>query len=121
MSFKPFFAAATLLFAAASAPTAQAHARLEASEPKAGSVVNGAPQMMRLAFNEALEQAFSKVVVVDGANRAMGLQRVELDKADPKILVATLPQLHAGQYRVEWSAVSHDGHKSKGEFTFSVR
>jgi methionine-rich copper-binding protein CopC len=121
MSFKPLFAAAALLFAASSASTAQAHARLEASAPQAGSVVNGAPQVMRLTFNEALEQAFSKVAVVDGANMAMGLQHVEVDKADPKVLVATLPRLHAGQYRVEWSTVTHDGHKTKGEFTFSVR
>jgi methionine-rich copper-binding protein CopC len=36
-------------------------------------------------------------------------------------MVATLPSLQSGQYRVQWSTVTHDGHKTRGEFSFRVR
>jgi methionine-rich copper-binding protein CopC len=121
MSFKHFVSIVAIAFAAASASTAQAHAKLESSEPKAGSTVDGAPKVVRLAFNEALEPAFSKVTVADSANAAVAIKNVEVDKTNPRILSAKLPQLRSGQYQVRWSTVTHDGHKTKGDFTFNVK
>lgn len=36
-------------------------------------------------------------------------------------MTAALPPLSAGAYRISWSAMTHDGHKTKGEVTFKVR
>lgn len=36
-------------------------------------------------------------------------------------MTAALPPLSAGAYRIRWSAMTHDGHKTKGEVTFKVR
>ena len=121
MSFKRLSAIAVLLGATCFASTAFAHARLEASDPKAGSVLAAAPKTVRLTFNEALEPSFSKIAVVDAANAAVAVSHVDVDKSNPKVMTATLPPLPAGQYRVQWSAVTGDGHKVKGEFGFSVK
>lgn len=120
MSMTLKFAAAALAFAA-TASVAQAHAKLDASDPKAGSTVQAGTRTLRLAFSEALEPAFSKVAVVDSANAAVAVEGLKVGAADPKVMQATLPQLRAGQYRVQWSVVTHDGHRTKGDFSFSVR
>ncbi|MGZ5199125.1 MAG: copper homeostasis periplasmic binding protein CopC [Telluria sp.] len=119
MSFLKFAAAAFTLAAAASA--AQAHAKLETSDPKAGSTVAAGPRSVRLAFSEALEPAFSKLSVIDSANATVPVQHLQVDGAEPKVMRATMAQLHAGQYRVQWSVVTHDGHRIKGEFSFNVK
>ena len=113
-----FLIAAMLAIAAGAV---QAHARLEASEPGASSTLDSAPKVLRLQFNEALEPAFSKVTLRDAANRDIALPKAVPDKARPKEMAVPLPPLAAGNYRVLWSTVTHDGHKTKGEFTFRVK
>jgi methionine-rich copper-binding protein CopC len=103
-----------------SAP-AWAHATLQASTPKADSVVSPAPPQLRLRFNEPLELPFSKVRLVDEKGATVEPSKTAVDAADPKTLVSTLPALHAGAWRVQWTAVARDGHKVKGEFGFRVR
>ena len=121
LSIKHILSIAALLGCAAVASTAQAHAKLESSDPKAGSTLDSAPRTVRMTFNEALEPAFSKVAIVDAANTATPLTHVEIDKANPKVMSATLPPLRPGQYKIQWSTVTNDGHKVKGEFGFSVK
>jgi hypothetical protein len=98
-----------------------AHAKLEASEPKASSVLEQAPQRIRLQFNEALEPAFSKIALANGQGTEIALSQAALDKDNRKALAAALPALRAGEYRVRWTAMGHDGHKTKGEFSFTVK
>lgn len=113
-----YLIAATLAVAAG---TVQAHARLEASEPKASSTLDSAPKVLRLQFNETLEPAFSKVTLRDAANRDIALPKAAPDKTHTKQMSVSLPPLASGSYRVLWSTVTHDGHKTKGEFTFRVK
>jgi methionine-rich copper-binding protein CopC len=108
------------LACAFSAP-AWAHAKLQASVPKADSVVSPAPAQLRLQFNEALELPFSKVRLVDEKGVVVEPSKTAVDAADPKALVSTLPALHAGSWRVQWTTVTRDGHKVKGEFGFRVK
>jgi methionine-rich copper-binding protein CopC len=121
MNIKQIILASAFALTSTAAITAQAHARLENTEPKAGSTLDSAPKVVRLQFNETLEPAFSKVRLSDGANAELALPKVELDKSDSKTMIATLPALHSGEYHVQWSAMTHDGHKAKGEFTFEVK
>jgi methionine-rich copper-binding protein CopC len=114
-------AAAAATLACAFAAPAWAHAKLQASTPKAGSEVSPAPAQLRLRFDEPLELPFSKVRLVDQEGAVLEPSKTALDAADPKTLVSTLPALHAGAWRVQWTAVTRDGHKVKGEFGFRVR
>ena len=121
MKIRHLFAVAALAIAGAATSTAWAHAKLEASEPKADSVLEQAPKEIRLQFNETLELPFSKIKLLDQKNLVIEPSRVDLDKANPKALIATLPVLQAGTYRVQWTTMTRDGHKAKGEFAFKVK
>lgn len=121
MNNKHMLAAAAMILASTFSSLAHAHAKLEASIPKANAIVAPAPKEVRLQFNERLEMAFSKIKLVDGKGAAIGPLKVDLDKADPKVMVASLPALPAGAYRVQWTTLTRDGHKVKGEFSFQVK
>lgn len=120
MSLKKLFVAAGAS-AALVASTAQAHARLQASDPQANATLASAPAQVRLKFNEALEPAFSKIRVTDDRNGDVAIQRPGVEKADLSVMSAQLPPLGGGRYHVLWTAMTRDGHRTKGEFTFQVR
>lgn len=121
MKAKYIVSSAVLLLASALASSAWAHAKLVVAEPKAGSTVAAAPGEIRLQFNETLEAPFSKIKLVDAKDAVIEPSAVAVDKDNPKMLVATVPALAAGTYRVQWSTVTRDGHKVKGEYSFSVK
>ena len=121
MNNKHMLAAATMILASTVSSVAYAHAKLEASVPKANAIVAPAPKEVRLQFNEPLEMAFSKIKLVDGTGAAIEPMKVDLDKANAKVMVASLPALRAGAYRVQWTTLTRDGHKVKGEFSFQVK
>lgn len=102
-------------------PAVQAHTRLESSSPQANAVVAAAPKEIRLQFSEPLELPFSKVKLVGPKGAAIAPSKIAIDKANQKVLVASMPALGSGQYRVQWSTVTRDGHKVKGEFNFSIK
>jgi methionine-rich copper-binding protein CopC len=120
MNAKLLISSAALVLASSLASSAWAHAKLEAAEPKAGSTA-ASPKEIRLQFNEVLEAPFSKIKLVDAKDAVIEPAAVAVDKDNPKALVATMPALSAGAYRVQWSTVTRDGHKVKGEYTFTVK
>ena len=120
---KKTFAAAALtavIFASMTASNARAHGKIVASEPTAGAELQTGPSHIRLRFNENLESAFSKIGLVDANARAITLPGITVDKMDPKVMFTDVPTLQTGQYRVRWSAMTRDGHKTTGEFGFKV-
>jgi methionine-rich copper-binding protein CopC len=117
---KTTIAAVAFIVAGITASAAQAHGKIVASEPKAGGELQAGPKEIRLRFNEALESAFSKIALVDAREAAIALSGITVDKNDPKVIFAQVPALKPGQYRVRWTAMTHDGHKTKGEFGFKV-
>lgn len=121
MKSKKLAMAAVAAFGCVFASSAFAHAKLESSIPKANAVVSPAPTELRLQFNEPLELPFSKVKLVDEKGAVIEAAKPALDSASPKTLVAKVPALHAGAYRVQWSTVTRDGHKVKGEFSSRVK
>jgi methionine-rich copper-binding protein CopC len=121
MNIKHLAAVGVTTLAAAFTPVVYAHAKLEASSPQADAVVTTAPKQVRLQFNEPLEFAFSKVRVMNQKGAAVELSRIAADQSNPNVLIASLPALQVGAYRVQWTAVTRDGHKVKGEFSFRVR
>jgi methionine-rich copper-binding protein CopC len=121
MKTKHLIPIAATLLASTVASSAWAHAKLQASEPKAGTTVAAAPTAIRLQFNETLELPFSKIKLVNAEEATIEPSAIALDKADPKAMVATVPALPAGPYRVLWSTMTRDGHKVKGEYSFTVK
>lgn len=75
MNIKNLIVAAAAAAATLAAPAALAHAKLEASSPRANSVVSPAPAQVRLQFNEPLELPFSKIKLVDEGGRWCSLRR----------------------------------------------
>lgn len=106
--------------AALMSPLACAHAVLKSSSPPAGATV-AAPREITLTFNERVEEAFSTVTLSDGAGKAFAISKPSRDAANPVVLRMHLPVLHAGAYSVAWAVAGHDGHRTKGNFTFTVK
>jgi methionine-rich copper-binding protein CopC len=110
-------AAAAVLFAPLLAATgAEAHAHLVKSVPAAASA-GAAPKALHLEFSEKLEPKFSKAALTKGGV-AVAAGSVAKGKA---IDVSPKAALTAGAYSVAWSVVSADGHKSKGDYSFTVK
>lgn len=118
MSIKQIVTAFTL---AAAAALAHAHARMESSLPKADSELPSAPREIRLQFDEALEPAFSKIELRDARQVPVKLPKIAVDGANPKVMFTAVPALPPGRYQVLWTAMSHDGHKAKGQFAFRIK
>lgn len=129
MRFKPFRTAflvvATAALALAAGP-AFAHAKLLSEVPAAVDAATPAPAPaplteLRLVFSEQLNLAFSKLKLTDAAGKEVALGALALDPKDDKTLLAPLTgTLPAGDYTVDWTAVSADGHKTTGTYTFKV-
>lgn len=120
MSIRNYLSAAILALAGGVSASAFAHAKLQSSDPQAGSTLARPPRQIRLKFNEALEPAFSKIELTGPRDSAIPVAAA-VDKADATVMTAALPPLSAGAYRIRWSVMTHDGHKTKGEVTFTVR
>jgi methionine-rich copper-binding protein CopC len=121
MSIQRVLALTTLALASALTSPAFAHAKLQSSDPQAGSTLDSAPKQVRLKFNAALEPAFSRIKLTGPRNEEVAVTASTVDKADPTLMTAPLPPLPAGEYHIQWTAMTHDGHKVKGEVAFTVK
>lgn len=108
-----------VLVLALQATSAIAHADLESTIPADGTTV-ATPDAVVLTFNEAVSASMSGVVVTaaDGSTVATG--EATLSDDDATLTVPLTAKLGAGVYTVEWHALSDDGHKIEGAFTFTV-
>lgn len=99
---------------------ALAHAQLKSQEPAADSVVK-APAVLSLVFSEGVEAALTKVDITQDGN-VVAVASVATDPASKKVLIVTpAAPLGAGDYQVNWHAVSVDTHKSEGSYHFKVQ
>ncbi len=114
----PFLLTAGLLLLMAT--TAWGHAFPDHSEPRVGSVLLTPPPRVRLWFDGMLEPAFSTITVIDANNQQVDKGDGGVNPADHTVLEASLPPLPAGKYRIVWSVVDHDGHRTEGDLSFSV-
>jgi methionine-rich copper-binding protein CopC len=102
------------------ATSVYAHARLNHSTPAAGSEVKTAPQAVSIVFTQNVEPAFSAIIVTDQTGQRVDKNDTARIGTDRKALRVSLPPLKPGRYQVQWRVLSVDGHKTGGEFTFSV-
>jgi methionine-rich copper-binding protein CopC len=114
--------AVVLIVASLLGTPAFAHADLQSAEPAAGSTATTSPTQIRITFSVAVIAKFSGVELKDQAGRRIAIGKAAVDPANKSILVVPISeQLPAGNYKIEWHAVSEDSHRVKGAYSFSVR
>ncbi|NUZ08912.1 copper resistance CopC family protein [Piscinibacter koreensis] len=114
----PITFSAALTLAAA---TASAHPGLVSSSPKAGEVLDAPPSTIRLSFNEPVEPSFTTVKVTDSSGRELAVAPAQSEGGDSRSVSLRLNAATSGSYRAHWSALGRDGHRIKGDLTFTVK
>ena len=110
---------AALLFSLGFATQAFAHANLVSATPAANSMAMSPPTELRLKFSEGIEIKFSKMKVTGPDKKAIETGQPKLDPDDNTVLIVPLmAPLPDGKYTVDWQAVSVDGHKTNGSYSF---
>lgn len=103
-------------------PAALAHAHLTKQNPAANAEVTTSPQALTLNFSEGVEPGFSGATLT-GPNKELiktgKATRNEQDKT--QLIIPLVQSLETGKYAVDWHVVSVDGHKTKGQYSFSVK
>lgn len=103
-------------------PAALAHAHLTKQSPAANAEVAVSPQALTLNFSEGVEPGFSGATLTDPNKEQIKTGKASRSEQDKTQLIIPLAQtLEAGKYTVDWHVVSVDGHKTKGQYTFSVK
>ena len=110
--------AAAAVLAVACAGQAAAHAKLVESNPAASATVS-APKQIKLRFSEKLEAKFSGFDLSVGGAKAPLQTSVASDGVT--MIGAPAKPLAPGAYKVEWHAVTADGHRMQGAYDFTVR
>jgi methionine-rich copper-binding protein CopC len=72
-------------------------------------------------FDGELEPAFSTLTVYDSARQRVDKNNARVNPSDATVLEVDLPPLAPGSYRVYWSVVAKDTHRTEGNFPFTVQ
>jgi copper resistance protein C len=104
------------------ASEALAHAHLKSAVPAVDGAVSTSPAELDLTFSEDLNLKFSSVKV-SGPDKAVVATRNAMLKVgdNTTLIVPVSGTLAPGVYTVEWHALSSDGHKTSGSYTFTVK
>ncbi len=102
--------------------TSEAHAILLRSDPAKDAVLSVPPDQVHIWFSEALNPAFSTVVVESAANKRVDNHDAHVSPGDATEMDLTLqPNLPPAVYVVVWRTDSTvDGHVLTGSFLFTV-
>lgn len=113
-------AIATLVALLSVAP-ADAHSLLLGSTPAPNSVVTASPPFISLKFNNRIEKRLCHVRLVDERGVvAVALVTTRAEDAGADSVVAKVPPLAPGPWRVEWQVFSTDGHVVSGTYGFRL-
>jgi methionine-rich copper-binding protein CopC len=108
------------VLASFTASLALAHAKLTSSTPAADSTTS-APKTIELHFDEGVEAKMSSVKVTAADGTVVATMSMNDSKEPTLLSVMPNAPLKAGRYTVKWSAVTDDGHKTQGTFSFTVQ
>jgi methionine-rich copper-binding protein CopC len=99
-----------------------AHAFPDRSEPRVGRTVDTPPSQVRIWFDGEIEPHFSTIRVENADRQQVDRGDSHVDPNDNTLLAVSLrPALPPGKYRVVWSVVARDGHRTEGDFSFRVK
>jgi methionine-rich copper-binding protein CopC len=99
---------------------AAAHAKLVSGDPAENATV-ATPKTITLHFNEKLVPRFSGLDLMKADGSMVAVKKAT--SKDTKAVTITVPTaLTAGTYMVMWhAAAADDGHRTKGQYNFTVR
>ena len=100
---------------------AWAHDFPDHSEPRVGSTVDAPPAAIRIWFDGQIEPVFSTIRVENADKRRVDQGDGGVDPGDNRVLQVRVPPLPSGRYRVYWSVVARDGHRTEGDFPFRIK
>ncbi len=90
------------------------------SEPRVGWTIPKPPPKVTIWFDGELEPAFSMIAVYNSAKQRVDKGNGRVSPSDATLLEVDLLPLPSGIYRVYWSVVSKDTHRTEGDFSFTV-
>jgi len=102
-------------------PSARAHAFPEHADPRVGASVGASPPEVRIWFDGEIEPVFSTVRVENENKQRMDRGDGGVSSEDHRLLAVRIPPLAPGKYRVYWSVVARDGHRTEGDYPFTVK
>src|SRR5271157_1566668 len=97
------------------------HAFPDHSEPRVGSTITASPVRVRIWFDGELEPVFCTINVKDMSGKKVDKGDGHVSPSDPTLLEASLPPLSPGNYQVVWSVVARDGHRTAGNYLFTIK
>jgi copper resistance protein C len=116
--------ARSLLLAAvlilASTVSVAAHSLLLSSDPVSDAVITRSPAYVTLRFNNRIEKRLSRVRLVDEHGAVAAAPTAPADREAAETLIAAVPPLAPGAWRVEWQVFSADGHVVSGSYRFRL-
>ena len=86
-----------------------------------GATLDRAPDGVRIWFDGEIEPVFSTLRVENDRKERVDKGDARVNPRDGRVLEVTVPTLPAGKYRVFWSVVARDGHRTEGDFPFRVK
>ena len=97
------------------------HAFPDHSSPKVGETLSTSPAGAYIWFDGDLEPAFSRITVQDATGKRVDQGNSRVNPSNSVLLEVGLPPLPSGTYRVIWNVVSRDGHRTSGDYTFTIK
>ena len=102
-------------------PPARAHTFPDHAEPRVGASVSPSPPEVRIWFDGEIEPVFSTIRVENENKERMDRGDGRVSPQDHRLLIVRIPPLAPGKYRVYWSVVARDGHRTEGDYRFKVK
>jgi len=112
---------ALIVLAAAVPGEVGAHAFPIRSDPRVGWTISSSPPSVRIWFDGELEPAFSAIAVYNADKQRVDRGNGKVNPSDAMLLEVDLPPLPPGTYRVVWSVVARDTHRTEGDFPFTIQ
>jgi len=100
---------------------AEAHAFPDHADPRVGATVGPPPSEVRIWFDGEIEPVFSTIRVENGDKQRVDRGDGGVSPQDNRLLVVRVPPLAPGKYRVYWSVIARDGHRTEGDYPFRVK
>jgi copper transport protein len=96
-----------------------AHSVLLQAIPAPNSILQAAPQEIRLEFNERLQKELYTIKVFDDKGRSI-THYPTLLSPNQKVLSLALPKLESGVYTISYHLISADGHAVKSTYVWTL-
>jgi copper resistance protein C len=110
-----------LLFSLCGVQASSGHAFPDHSDPRVGATLLAPPAGVYIWFDGDLEPAFSKITVQDVGGKRVDQGNCRVNPSNSVLLEVGLPPLPPGTYRVIWNVVSRDGHRTGGDYSFTIK